>query len=39
MNNLVHGNPTEDTKREWARLHSVLTDRLVASANLPDEFG
>ncbi len=23
-------------KMEWARLHQILTDRLVASANLPD---
>jgi arylsulfatase A-like enzyme len=39
MTNLVHGNPTRDTKREWARLHKILTERLVASANLPDSFG
>jgi arylsulfatase A-like enzyme len=32
-------NPTRDTKKEWARLHRRLTDRLVASANLPDSFG
>jgi choline-sulfatase len=39
MTNLVHRNPTRDTKREWARLHKILTERLVASANLPDTFG
>jgi len=39
MTNLVHGNPTRDTKREWGRLHKMLTERLVASANLPDSFG
>jgi arylsulfatase A-like enzyme len=38
MNDLVYGNPTHDTKTEWARLHSLLTDRLVAGANLPDNF-
>jgi choline-sulfatase len=38
MNNLVYRNPTRDTQKEWARLHSLLTDRLVASANLPDDF-
>ena len=39
MANLLHGEPTRDTKQEWARLHEILTDRLVASANLPDDFG
>jgi choline-sulfatase len=39
MNNLVYRNPTPDTKKEWARLHKMLTERLVASANLPDSFG
>jgi choline-sulfatase len=39
MANLLHGKPTRDTKQEWARLHEILTDRLVASANLPDDFG
>jgi choline-sulfatase len=39
MTNLLHGKPTRDTKQEWARLHEILTDRLVASANLPDDFG
>jgi choline-sulfatase len=39
INNLVYRGPTRDTKKEWARLHRLLTDRLVASANLPDDFG
>ncbi len=39
MNNLVYKNPTRDTRKEWARLHQMLTDRLVAFANLPDNFG
>jgi choline-sulfatase len=39
MNNLVYRNPTRDTKKEWARLHRLLTDRLVAGANLPGNFG
>jgi len=39
MTNLLHGKPTPDTKQEWARLHKMLTDRLVVSANLPDDFG
>ena len=39
MNNLLHRNPTQDTRKEWGRLHKILTERLVASANLPDSFG
>jgi len=39
MTNLVFKNPTRDIKKEWARLHQMLTDRLVAFANLPDSFG
>ena len=36
MTNLLHGKPTRD---RWARLHKILTDQLVVSANLPDDFG
>jgi hypothetical protein len=39
MNNLLHRKPTPDTRKEWGRLHKILTERLVASANLPDSFG
>jgi hypothetical protein len=39
MNNLLYDKLTRDTKQEWARLHKTLTDRLVGSANLPDDFG
>jgi hypothetical protein len=39
MNNLLHRNPTRDTRKKWGRLHKILTERLVASANLPDSFG
>jgi choline-sulfatase len=38
MTNLLHGTPTRDVKQEWARLHKGLTDDLVISANLPDDF-
>jgi choline-sulfatase len=38
MTNLLHGTPTRDVKSEWARLHKKLTDGLVVSANLPDDF-
>jgi choline-sulfatase len=39
MDNPIYRNPTQDTKKEWARLHKMLTERLVASANLPASFG
>jgi choline-sulfatase len=39
LNNLLHRNPPPDTRKEWGRLHKILTERLVASANLPDSFG
>jgi choline-sulfatase len=32
-------NRTRDLRKEWARLHEKLTERLVAFANLPDSFG
>ena len=38
MTNLLHGTPTRDTRQEWARLHRSLTDQLIVSANLPDDF-
>ena len=37
MTNLAFA-PTPDAKKEWARLHRRLTDRLVAFGNLPDSF-
>jgi len=39
MTNLLHDAPTPDIRKEWARLHKILTGRLVDFANLPDEFG
>jgi choline-sulfatase len=39
MTNLLYRKPTREVRQEWARLHKMLTDRLVASANLPDDFG
>ena len=38
MRNLLYGKPSRDIEQEWARLHKRLTDRLVVSANLPDDF-
>jgi arylsulfatase A-like enzyme len=39
LKNLLYGKPTREVRQEWARLHKLLTDRLVVSANLPDDFG
>ena len=39
MTNLLHGVPPRDIKQEWGRLHKILTDRLIDSVNLPDDFG
>lgn len=39
MTNLLHGAPSREIKPEWARLHQLLTDQLIASANLPLGFG
>jgi hypothetical protein len=38
MTNLVFKDPTHDVRKEWARLHQKLTERLVTFANLPDSF-
>src|SRR6202522_749959 len=38
MTNLLHDAPTPDIRKEWARLHKILTGRLVDFANLPDEL-
>ena len=38
MSNLLHGTPTADVKKEWARLHDKLTQSLYDAGNLPDGF-
>jgi arylsulfatase A-like enzyme len=38
MNNLLHGKPTEDVRKEWARLHDKLTQHLFDAGNLPNGF-
>jgi hypothetical protein len=38
VNNLAYGEPTGDVKKEWSRLHRILTPRLVETSNLPDAF-
>ncbi len=38
MNNLLHGAPTADVRKEWARLHDKLTKGLYDAGNLPNGF-
>jgi arylsulfatase A-like enzyme len=38
MSNLLHGKPTEDVRKEWARLHEKLTKSLFDAGNLPNGF-
>ncbi len=38
MRNLLYGSPTPDTRAEWARLHSLLTQKLIEAGNLPTAF-
>jgi choline-sulfatase len=38
LKNLAHGGPSPDARKEWARLHRILTDSLVEASNLPDSF-
>jgi arylsulfatase A-like enzyme len=39
LTNMVHQSPPHDVRQEWARLHNLLTNRMIDSANLPDAFG
>ncbi|MGC2222793.1 MAG: sulfatase-like hydrolase/transferase [Methylocella sp.] len=38
LSNLLYGKPTEDVRKEWARLHDKLTRHLYDAGNLPDGF-
>lgn len=38
MHNLLYGDPQLDIRREWSRLHELLTRRFVRAGNLPDSF-
>jgi arylsulfatase A-like enzyme len=38
MNNLLHGSPVAEVRSEWARLHDMLTRKLVETGNLPLSF-
>ncbi len=38
LTNLVHGEPAADVKKEWARLHALLTAQFVDAGHLPDAF-
>ena len=38
MNNLLHGEPKAEVRKEWSRLHRLLTQRFVDAGNLPTLF-
>lgn len=38
MDNLLYGDPGPDIRREWSRLHGLLSHRFIGAANLPDSF-
>jgi hypothetical protein len=38
LKNLLHESPPADVRSDWARLHGVLTQKLVDAANLPVSF-
>jgi choline-sulfatase len=38
MKNLLHDAPTAEIGAEWARLHHLLTQKLVEASNLPTSF-
>ena len=38
MDNLLHDSPNAETRKEWSRLHRLLTQRFVDAGNLPTLF-
>jgi arylsulfatase A-like enzyme len=38
MINLLYSQPPADVRKEWLRLHQILTSRFVDTGNLPDSF-
>ena len=38
LNNLLYDQATPDVKKEWQRLHKILTERFIDTGNLPDSF-
>jgi arylsulfatase A-like enzyme len=38
LSNMLYGTPAADTKKDWSRLHKLLTARFVDAGNLPDAF-
>jgi arylsulfatase A-like enzyme len=38
MKNLAYGAPPMDVRKEWGRLHRLLTTRFIEAGNLPDDF-
>jgi choline-sulfatase len=38
FDNLAHGTLSPDVRKEWVRLHRILTGSLIDASNLPDSF-
>jgi hypothetical protein len=38
MDNLLYEAPALDIRKEWSRLHRILTSRLIDTGNLADGF-
>jgi choline-sulfatase len=38
MDNLLYGEPASDVRKEWSRLHRILTRCFIDTGNLPDGF-
>ena len=38
LDNLLYGAPAAEVKKEWSRLHDLMTARFVETGNLPDSF-
>jgi hypothetical protein len=38
MHNLLYGAPASNIRKEWSRLHRILTRCFIDTGNLPDGF-
>jgi choline-sulfatase len=38
LDNLLYGESAADVRKEWSRLHRILTRRFIDTGNLPDSF-
>jgi hypothetical protein len=38
LDNLLYGTLAAEVKKEWSRLHDLMTTRFIETGNLPDSF-